>query len=237
MENSGNSVAFIFARGGSKGLPGKNIMKLGGIPLIGHAIQCAQSCPSIDEVIVSTDDSDIADAAREWGADVPFARPQELAGDQSPEWAAWQHAIQWYLQERGAMRTFISIPTTSPFRSVEDVENCISKLHEQSETDIVITVREAERSPYFNMVVKDPDDQVSLVIPPASQVSRRQDAPPVYDITTVAYVARPNFVLTAQGIFDGRVKAVTVPAERALDIDTPYDFRVASGLYLQSGKP
>lgn len=220
-------VAFIFARGGSKGLPGKNIKPLAGKPLIAHAIATARACPRLETVIVSTDDPAIAAVAREHGAEVPFMRPAHLAQDNSPEWLAWQHAIDWFQRERGDFDSFVSLPPTSPFRAVADVEACLDRLHDQPDTDIVITVRAAERSPWFNMVRLDPDGIARLVIAPNQGIARRQDAPPVYDITTVAYVARPAFVLSADRLFAGRVRTVQVPPERALDIDTPWDFRLA----------
>ena len=220
-------VAFIFARGGSKGLPGKNIKPLVGKPLIAHAIATARACPLLETVIVSTDDPDIAAVARDHGAEVPFLRPAHLAQDDSPEWLAWRHAIDWFLRERGGFDSFVSLPPTSPFRAVADVEACLNRLHAQPDTDIVITVRAAERSPWFNMVRLDPDGTARLVIAPEQGIARRQDAPPVYDVTTVAYVARPAFILSAPGLFAGRVRTVQVPPERALDIDTPWDFRLA----------
>lgn len=224
------TIAFIFARGGSKGVPGKNIKLLGGKPLIAHSIEVALACPGIETVIVSTDDPAIAAVAREHGAEVPFMRPSELATDAAPEWLAWRHAITWVQQDRGEFDLFVSLPATSPFRSVGDVQGCIAALEQDSDADIAIAVKDADRSPYFNMVVLDAQGYAGLVIPPAGNITRRQDAPPVYDITTVAYAARPQFVLNANGLFEGRVKTVKVPAERSLDIDTPYDFMLAEAI-------
>jgi len=221
-------VAFVFARGGSKGLPGKNTKPLAGRPLIAHAIATARACPLFETVIVSTDDASIAAVAREHGAEAPFLRPAHLAADDSPEWLSWQHAVEWFQRTRGHFDSFVSLPPTSPFRSVADVAACVEALHAQSDTDVVITVRPAERSPWFNIVRLDPTSGAArLVIEPDGLVARRQDVPPVFDITTVAYAARPDFVLSAGRLFDGRVRAVQVPAERALDIDTPWDFRLA----------
>ncbi|SFU91888.1 N-acylneuraminate cytidylyltransferase [Polaromonas sp. YR568] len=224
------TIAFIFARGGSKGVPGKNIKMLDGKPLIAHSIAVARSCASIETVIVSTDDAAIAAAAREHGAEVPFIRPAELAADSSPEWLAWRHAIEWVQKERGAFDLFVSLPPTSPFRNRQDVESCIQTLVEDPAADIVITVKNADRSPYFNMVALDPEGYAGLVIKPTASITRRQDAPVVYDITTVAYAAKPSFILKANGIFEGRIKTVKVPPERALDIDTPYDFMLAEAI-------
>jgi len=227
-------VGFIFARGGSKGLPRKNIRLLAGKPLIAYAIDTALSSELIDRVVVSTDDDEIAGIACEYGAEVPFMRPQELARDDSPEWLAWQHAIR-MLEERDKrkMDVFVSVPPTAPLRAVEDVDGCIRMLL-KSDADIVITVKQANRNPYFNMVSLNKDGYAELVMPSDRTIHRRQDAPQVYDMTTVAYVARPAFVLNAHSAFEGKVKAVVVPAERALDIDTKLDFRFADFLLRES---
>lgn len=221
------AIAFIFARGGSKGLPGKNIRPLGGKPLIAWSIDHALAVKRIERVIVSTDSEEIAAVAREYGAEVPFIRPAELARDDSPEWLAWRHALK-YLQEKdGALPSaMVSVPATAPLRSTVDIENCLDEF-EKGDADIVITVSNAHRSPYFNMVKTNEDGTVGLVIPPQSAIARRQDVPPVYDMATVAYVARPEFVLTHNAVFEGRVRAVNVPTERAIDIDTLLDFQMA----------
>jgi N-acylneuraminate cytidylyltransferase len=226
-----DSVAFIFARGGSKGLPGKNVMPLLGRPLIAWSIAHALSVSRIRRLIVSTDDPEIARVARKAGAEVPFMRPEELARDDSPEWLAWRHALQWLEADEGRLPdAMVSIPATSPLRQPIDIENCLNAFA-VGDADMVVTVTEANRNPWFNMVIMNPDGGVSLVNPPVlGTIERRQDTPPVFDLTTVAYVARPDFVLSQQGIFAGRVKAVKIPSERALDIDTLRDFRMAEFL-------
>jgi N-acylneuraminate cytidylyltransferase len=224
-------VGVIFARGGSKGVPRKNIRLLNGKPLIAYAIETARASRLIERVFVSTDDEEIATVARQYQAEVPFIRPAELAQDRTPEWLAWQHAIRSItaLDPSRPIDAFVSIPPTSPLRSTEDVDACVQLLLD-GEADIVITVRPAERNPYFNMVTLNNSSDAQLVIPPNASISRRQDAPVVYDITTVAYAARPAYVLHATSIFEGRVKAVVVPTERAIDIDTETDFRIAEVL-------
>jgi len=159
-------VGAVFARGGSKGVPRKNLRLLAGKPLIAHAIQSALVSEIIDRVIVSTDDVEIASVARQYGAEVPFMRPPELAGDESPEWLAWQHALR-ALSENGApeIEVFVSIPPTSPLRAIQDIDACVQALRE-SDADIVITVKPAERSPYFNMVSLDEGGNARLVIQP-----------------------------------------------------------------------
>lgn len=121
------------------------------------------------------------------------------------------------------------LPVTAPLRSINDVNNCID-LFEKGHTDSVITVSESNRSPYFNMTVNDNSGYASLVIAPENQIIRRQDTPKVYDMTTVAYVVNADFVKENNGIFKGRVKSITVPQERAVDIDTLLDFKIAECL-------
>ncbi|MFT3858154.1 MAG: acylneuraminate cytidylyltransferase family protein [Aquabacterium sp.] len=228
---SSGIIAFVFARGGSKGLPRKNVLPLGGKPLIAHAIDTAHAVGRISKVIVSTDDEEIADVARRAGAEVPFMRPPGLATDDAPEWLAWQHAIRFMRDAGEKLDVFLSLPATSPLRLPADVARCLDML-EQPGTDIVITVREAERSPYFNMVRKQADGTVRLAL--EGQYHRRQDAPVLFDITTVAYAARADFILSANRIFDGKVRAVEVPRERALDIDTAFDLTVGEALLAAS---
>lgn len=232
------TVAFIFARGGSKGLPGKNIRPLGGKPLIAWSIEHAHSVNRIERVIVSTDSEEIAAVAREYGAEVPFIRPAELARDDSPEWLAWRHALNYLRETAGALpEAMVSIPTTAPLRLPVDIENCLDE-YEKGDADMVITVTDAHRSPYFNMVKTNADGTVGLVIPVQSAIARRQDAPVVYDMATVCYIASPEFVMTHNATFEGRVKAVQVPTERAIDIDTLLDFQMAECLLnIRENKP
>lgn len=220
------TFAFIFARGGSKGVPGKNIKELGGIPLLAHGIRLARSMERVDRVFVSTDAEEIAEVAQRFGAEV-IARPAALATDTASEWMAWQHAIN-HVRERGLdFDVFLSLPATSPLRNEQDVTNCLDGL--DAEADVVITVTPSARSPYFNMISTDAQGLAHVVLGKA-EFKRRQDVPPVYDITTVAYVARPDFILTHQGLFEGRVRPVTVPKERAVDIDDEIDFKLAFAL-------
>jgi len=222
-----NVVAFIFARGGSKGLPGKNIRPFGGKPLIAWAIEHAKLVSRVRRVIVSTDSEAIANVARDYGAEVPFMRPSELAQDNSPEWLAWRHALRFLEGDEGELPdAMLSVPTTAPLRLPSDLENCLDEF-KKGDSDIVITVSDAHRNPWFNMVKENPDGSVGLVIPPVLSISRRQDAPAVFDMTTVGYVARPQFVLQQMEHFSGRVRAVKVPVERAIDIDTLLDFEMA----------
>lgn len=222
-----NVIALICARGGSKGLPGKNLRPLGGKPLIAWAVQQARAVQRVRRVIVSTDSEAIAAAARAAGAEVPFMRPAELAGDKSPEWLVWRHALDYLKADEGGYPdALLVVPAVAPLRAVEDLDNCLDTFA-SSGADVVITVSDAHRNPWFNMVKVHPDGFVGLVNLPDGAVTRRQDAPVVYDMTTVAYVAKPEFVMHSNGIFDGKVAQVKVPLERAVDIDTLLDFHIA----------
>ena len=222
------NFAFIFARGGSKGLPGKNIKPLAGKPLLQYSIDTALASDLIEQVFVSTDDKAIAQVAIEGGA-ILIERPVELATDQSPEWLSWHHAVEWATEHYGSFDGFVSLPATSPLRSQEDVEAAILK--RQADTaDICIAVTPASRSPYFNMVKYNEAGFVELVNQPEGEVSRRQDAPQVFDITTVVYATTPEFVLNNYGLFSGKVASIEVPKARAVDIDDIYDFRLAEAI-------
>jgi N,N'-diacetyl-8-epilegionaminate cytidylyltransferase len=233
MTKKSLTYAFVFARGGSKRLPRKNLRLLAGKPLLAHSISVAKQCSLIDRVFVSTDDAEIAKCARDHGAEIPFMRPPELASDRASEWLAWRHAIQ----EVGATAfdTFVSLPATSPLRAVEDVERCIRRLWE-TDADIVLTGSPARRNPFFNMVWRQQGGFYERVCRPEKVIARSQDTPPIFDVTTVAYVTRPQFVLSADHLFAGKVELVEVPAERAADIDTEFDFKLAE-LQLEMRQP
>jgi N-acylneuraminate cytidylyltransferase len=225
------TVAFIFARGGSKGLPGKNIRDFCGKPLIAWAIEAAFLSEGINRVIVSTDDLRIAEIALHYGADVPFIRPADLAGDESSEWMAWRHALNYLLVHEGFVPDyFLSIPCTAPLRLPSDIDACIAE-YQKGECDMVITVTDSNRNPYFNMVtVDDITLNAKLVCIPSNTIARRQDAPECYDMTTVAYVAKTDFVMNEPSHFAGTVRAVFVPKSRAIDIDCQLDFDFAEFL-------
>jgi N-acylneuraminate cytidylyltransferase len=228
-------VAFIFARGGSKGLANKNLLPFCGEPLVARAVRQARESGCFDRVVVSTDSPAIADMARSSGADVPFMRPAELATDTAPEWLAWQHAIRAVEAESAVpMTCFASVPATAPLRQVNDLRRCVSEF-EHGDADVVVTGSVANRNPYFNMVVRDDQGLASLVCKPVTDVSRRQDAPDVYDLATVAYVASPRFVLSSSRLFQGRVRLVVLPKSRCVDIDDAMDLKWAEFLAREGG--
>ena len=217
-------VAFIFARGGSKAVPGKNLRVVGRNSLLARSIAVARQVVGNDRVFVSTDSQEIAQEAQANGAQV-IHRNASLATDDSPEWLSWQHAIT---EARGLgidFEIFVSVPTTAPLRAVSDVQACIDALDDS--VDCAVTMTPATHSPAFNMVTRDQRNLIRLVAEEAISASRRQDTPEMFNLTTVAYAARPQFILNHSSLWKGTVRGVTVPQERALDIDTEWDLHVA----------
>ena len=218
--------AFIFARGGSKGLKKKNILNLDGKPLINHAIDIAKEIQNIEKIFISTDDEEIANIAINNGA-ILIDRPKELAEDNSSEWLAWQHAIKYVFNRFGEFEGFVSLPATAPLRSKEDVSKCIAKLKDNA--DLIVTVTKSKRHPAFNMVRISSEDKITL-IENKGKILRRQDAPIIYDMTTVAYVSTAQHILKTKSLWEGVVKAVEIPFERSIDIDNKIDYEFANFL-------
>ncbi|TRZ52420.1 acylneuraminate cytidylyltransferase family protein [bacterium] len=218
-------VCVIPARGGSKGLPGKNIKMFCGKPLIAHTIEHARQSKYIDRVIVSTETEEIAQISLEYGAEVPFIRPMELAGDSSSTVDVLLHAIKWLENvDRYAFDILLLLHTTTPLRSVEDINRCIALMVEEK-ADNVFSVTEAHRNPYFNMVEEGSDGFVRLV--KEGCYLTRQSAPKVYDMNASIYVWWKNVLKEGKKIFLKKTKAYVMPKERSIDIDDDLDFRIA----------
>jgi N-acylneuraminate cytidylyltransferase len=221
-------TAFVFARGGSKGVPGKNLREINGKSLLQRAIHAAQDTPEIERVIVSTDSEEIALEAKKSGAEVPFIRPAELATDESPELLSWRHALLELERLEGEIPTaLVSVPTTAPLRLPEDISGCI-RVFQATEADLALITSIAGHNPYFNMVELGEDEPLKVPMLSANASARRQDAPVVHEITTVAYVARSQYVLNCESLFDGKVHQFESPSERAIDVDTELDLKIAS---------
>ena len=206
-------------------MPGKNLKILNGKPLIEYSIEMAKSLSEIDDVFVSTDCDLIAKTASSLGAEI-IKRPQELASDDSPEWLSWQHAVDYVSQKFGKFQKFVSLPTTSPLRGRQDVLAALKKI-DSNNSDICISITPANRNPYFNMVRFLPDESVEILNTIEKTVTRRQESPKVFDMTTVVYVTSPAYIQKNDSIFCGKVAAVVVPKNRAIDIDDIYDFMCA----------
>ncbi|WP_281966978.1 cytidylyltransferase domain-containing protein [Roseovarius nanhaiticus] len=216
------TIATICARGGSVGVPGKNIRPLMGKPLIAHTIEQALAIPGIDRVFVSTDAQSIADVAVAAGAEVPFLRPDHLATSDAPKLAALEHLVAWIEEEHGPVGTIVDLDPTSPLRLPEDIKDCIALL--DADTDVVITGYEADKNPYFNMVEQKENGRIGLVKPPSSSVVARQQAPAVYSMNASIYVWNRDSL--TKGLWSGNAKLHVMPRERSVDIDEPLDFDI-----------
>jgi len=221
-------VCVIPARGGSKGLPGKNIKNFCGKPLIAHTIEQAKQSKYIDRVLVSTETEEIAKISLEYGAEVPFIRPMELAGDSSSTVDVLLHAINWLENvDQYAFDILLLLHTTTPLRSVEDINRCIALMVDEK-ADNVFSVAESHRNPYFNMVEEGSDGFVRLV--KEDCFSTRQAAPQVYDMNASIYVWWKTVLKEGQKIFLKKTKAYVMPKERSIDIDDDLDFGIAEFL-------
>lgn len=217
------TLGLIPARGGSKGVPGKNIRPVMGKPLIAYAIECGLACPELDMVLVSSDSPEIAAIAKQHGALAPFLRPAELASDQSPMLPVMQHAINFCEEHyQVSVKALVLMDPTGPLRQPQDVTTVLEML-KGPETDCVVSGSPAQRSPYFNMV-KEVDGYVDLVIPPDGQVARRQDAPQVYDLNTVVWAWKRSALMDEAARLPRRTRLYLVPPERAIDLDSELDF-------------
>lgn len=218
-------LCVIPARGGSKGVPGKNVKLLGGKPLIAHTIAHADGSKLIDRTIVSTEDKQIARAAKKYGAELPFVRPAELAADKSSTIDVLLHAIEWMeLKEKYDFDILVLLHATTPFRSSEDIDNSI-KLLVDKKADNVFTVTEAHRNPYFNMVELANNGRAKLS--KKGRFMTRQSAPKVYDMNSSIYVWRKDMLKRGKSSFLKKTLVYVMPKERSLDIDDQYDFKIA----------
>lgn len=214
----------IPARGGSKGLPGKNLKALGRLPLIGHAVASARESKRLSRVIVSTDSEAIADEARRHGAEVPFLRPATLATDQAGMVPVLQHAVQW-LESTGVRPDLIvCLQPTSPFRVGADIDATIDKVVTTG-ADSAQTLVECSYHPYF-MKTLDGDRTVPLFEEGHTYV-RRQDAPAVYQPSGAVYVTRYRTLMDDHRVLGKDNRGVVMSFEASANIDTEWDFMLA----------
>jgi CMP-N,N'-diacetyllegionaminic acid synthase len=220
------TIATICARGGSKGLPGKNIRLFAGRPLIVHTILQALRCEHIAGVYVSTDDAQIADIARAAGAQVPYLRPAELATDAAPKLPVIEHLVRHLEEEGGGIARIVDLQPTSPLRSAQDIEAALA-LHGAG---LVASVTAAHDNPYFNLVEAQPDGMVRLSKGDGSV--RRQDAPEVYALNGSIYVwERAALAQAAQhGMWSVRIAPYEMPRWKSVDIDDLEDLEYAEWL-------
>lgn len=222
-------LGHIGARKGSKGVPGKNFRPLCGKPLIDWSLDQLFANPRVGAVVVSTDDEAIYDHAVKRGALDIGLRPAELATDTAPKWGVWQHALAASEATVGPVSAFLDLDCTSPLRIPEDIDGALD-LFINEHPDMVMSVCEARKNPYFNLVEPDASGALHVSKPLPGGVWARQDAPVVYEHVGVVYVVAPAYLRSAKTIYEGRVIPFVLPSDRCHDIDTPYDFRLVEFL-------
>lgn len=230
-------LAVIPCRGGSKGLPSKNIRVLAGLPLIGHSIRFAAFCPEITRYIVSTDSEEIRSVARDLGAEVPFLRPAELARDSTPMWPVLQHALaEMESREHCFYNSVLLLSPTSPGRLPEDVTEATRLLEQDDCAAGVVAVSEPAFNPRWTCIDKAKDGYMRQSFPNGEQYERRQDVPPIYRINGMLYLWRRDHVANSEkpGYFERPHRLLNIPDVRAIDIDTAADFHLAE-LKLRDG--
>jgi CMP-N,N'-diacetyllegionaminic acid synthase len=219
-------LGLIPARGGSKSIPRKNIKLLAGKPLIAWTIEAALQSQMLSRVIVSTDDPEIAQVAREWGAETPFLRPPELARDDSSSMSVVLHMLQWLEeQEQFSPDNVLLLQPTSPFRSSQDICAAIA-LAETRQARAVVSVSEAEKHPYVCKRILSDGTLVDFV---ASDLAyqRRQDLPPAYALNGAIYLNQCESLVRDHAFLPEGTLAYIMPVQRSLDIDTSWDWRLA----------
>ena len=227
-------LCIIPARAGSKGLPGKNIRELAGLPLIIHSLKCAKLCSSISRTVVSTYGNEIAELVKRYGGEAPFLRPENLATDSSATLPVLQHSLEYIENEENSVYDFVVLlEPTGPTRLPEDIQKAVSLIETSREIDAVVTVSEPHFSPYWHFT-EDKDCFGKLLFEKEPVHTRRQDLPKTYFINGLVYVFRRNFLKTTRDWTQGRVRLLPTPTERVVNIDTLQEFKTAEVL-LKSG--
>lgn len=221
-------ICTICARGGSQGVPRKNIRVIGGKPLIAHSITSAIESGLFDVVAVDSDSQEILNVAKEHGADVTLKRPDHLATSTAGKLEVIARAvIETEKITDKQYSTLVDLDATSPLRLVSDIAEAVA-LVEDGDASNVISVAPAHRSPYFNLVESDKDGFVHLS--KESTVVRRQDSPDCFDMNASIYVWARNPFLENPYLFADRTRAHVMPRSRSFDIDEELDFRIVSML-------
>ncbi len=222
-------ICLICARAGSKGLKNKNIKKFNGKPLIEWTFKVANSINEFDEIILSTDSKEIIKIAKRNKIEVPFIRPKNLAEDNSKEINVWKHTLKYLKKKKQFPDILVVLHATSPLRKKRHITEAIKKFI-RDKSDALISIKESENNPYFNMVKLDKKKNARIVNN-KKKFFRRQDAPKVYSMSTICFVLRPKFILKNQNIFDGKVTTFLFDKKYSVDIDDKYDFEIAKYLF------
>lgn len=216
----GKVLGLIPARGGSKGVPNKNIRDLDGKPLIAHSIEAGQNASSIDTVVVSTDDDEIATVADQYGARVPFIRPDYLATDEAPTAPVIRHAVEYLRKQGEEYSTFVLLQPTSPLRTEEHIDEAYSK-YVRSDIDSLISAYPT----YDTRWQQTPEGAKEQNYTRAGK--RRQDRDPEYVINGAVYVTDVANFMETEKIITGKTGIYEMSERKSVDIDTPFDLWLA----------
>ncbi|MGZ4601799.1 acylneuraminate cytidylyltransferase family protein [Oryzihumus sp.] len=233
MTNAPRILAVIPARGGSKGLPGKNIRSLVGLPLIAHSVKAAAMTPEVTRCIVTTDSEEVASVARAHGGDVPFLRPPHLAADDTPMAPVIRHALATVEEEEGrSYDAVLLLDPTSPSRLPSQIGGAARRLFTDDGLDGVISVSEPTFQPLWVGVREREDGQVERYFPQGTGITRRQDADRFLRINGNFYLWRSDFVrrLETSWFDEGRHAGAEIPEAQAFSIDDEYEFRLIEAL-------
>ena len=214
-------LAIIPARGGSKGIPRKNITNLAGKPLIAWTIEEANKSKYIDRLILSSEDKEIIQVAKEWGCEAPFVRPAELAKDDTPGIEPVIHAINTLVQKYDYV---VLLQPTSPLRAVADIDGCIETCL-SSRAPSCVSVTEVDQHPYW-MYIMDEEKILLTLLNQEVTINKRQDLPPVYILNGAVYVAETTWLQQNQSFFNSMTKGFIIPKERSVDIDNGIDMQL-----------
>ncbi|HUP35097.1 MAG TPA: acylneuraminate cytidylyltransferase family protein [Candidatus Limnocylindria bacterium] len=219
-------LGVIVARGGSKGLPGKNLRPLGGKPLVVHTIEAALGCDALARAVLSTEDAAILEAGRRAGCPVPFVRPAELAGERSSTVDVALHAVDWLGRHEGfAADIVVLLPVTAPLRRAEHIRGALGVLRDDPAAEAVVAVTDPDYPPYWMLSVES--RRLSWLFPEGAAVDHRQDLPRAYRPNGSIYAIHVP-ALRAQRTFYPRATAPYVmPREASVNIDTDVDFGLA----------
>jgi CMP-N-acetylneuraminic acid synthetase len=220
----------VCTRGGSKGVPRKSLRVVAGQSLLAHAIGGARRCEVLDEVVVSTDDREMANAAAECGAKVPFLRPAELARDDSSKWDVFRHLVEhWERAEGKRVDVLVDLDTGVPMRTSADIEACV-RLLLSTDAEVVSTAYEADRNPYFSMVEAMPDGSVKVVMRGDRAITCRQAAPVVYSLSPSVFAIKRDALWAHEHWSKARFRVHVIPRDRAMDVDNELDLRLVEFL-------
>ena len=218
-------LAIIPARGGSKGVPGKNIKELAGKPLIAYTIKAAIESDIFEKVIVSTDDEKIAQISMEYGADIPFMRPYEISGDSISSDDVILHAISFYQQQGIEYKEVCKLQPTSPLRNGKHLREAY-QLFQEKEADFLVSVCECEHSPLWAGVIGE-DLRLDDFIPEKVKRACRQDLPTYYRLNGAIYMAKTTSFCHNKNFLGKNSVAYIMQQEDSIDIDSELDFRMA----------